>query len=202
MSQFEGVGAHLDTAPVAPTSQSAVSRISKSASLETTDRRRGFEGLPIWKSAIRQVGKPALPGGSARIRPRGGAGQEGLANAEAGAQNSRAVQWIVHRGFAATRSNSPSINRAALLSASAKAYKTSSPGGRTNRPAFLFECHSLKSVERGRRPESFCHPCFVIPWPFDFGISHFWDEMRSAEGEDQRADETFHWPIEKKWSGR
>jgi hypothetical protein len=52
----------LDTAPVAPTSKSAVSRISKSANLERLNGRWSFGALPIWKSAIQQVWKPALRG--------------------------------------------------------------------------------------------------------------------------------------------
>src|ERR1035441_4666355 len=51
---------HLDPAPVAPTSQSAVSWISKSASLAVLNGRWFFGAPPIGKSAIRQVWKPAL----------------------------------------------------------------------------------------------------------------------------------------------
>ncbi|MBI4662886.1 MAG: CRTAC1 family protein [Verrucomicrobia bacterium] len=47
--------AQLDTTTVAQTSESAVSRVSKPAP------RTQRQALPTWKSAIRQVGKPALP---------------------------------------------------------------------------------------------------------------------------------------------
>ncbi len=56
------LGSHPRTAPVAPTSKSAVSRISQSASLEISNGHPRFEALPIRKSAIRQVWKPALRG--------------------------------------------------------------------------------------------------------------------------------------------
>jgi len=43
--------------------KSAVSQISKSAKLRRLNGCPGFSALPIWKSAIQQVGKPALRGG-------------------------------------------------------------------------------------------------------------------------------------------
>jgi len=51
---------HLDTATVAQTSKSAVSRVSKPAG-------RAFSStLPTWESAIQQVWKPALRAGTSR----------------------------------------------------------------------------------------------------------------------------------------
>jgi hypothetical protein len=50
--------AHLDTAPVAQTSKSAVSRVSKPANGVIPN------AMPTWKSAIRQVWKPALRAGA------------------------------------------------------------------------------------------------------------------------------------------
>jgi hypothetical protein len=45
---------------VAQTSQSAVSRVSKPARATNFNHSRPFQTLPIWKSAIQQVWKPAL----------------------------------------------------------------------------------------------------------------------------------------------
>jgi hypothetical protein len=63
-------GARSDTAPVAPTSKSAVSRISKSANLEWLNGRRSFGALPIGKSAISRFGnlRYGAGRGCARLR--------------------------------------------------------------------------------------------------------------------------------------
>ena len=46
---------------VAQTSKSAVSRVSKPAILAQCGHATHFRTPPIWKSAIQQVWKPALP---------------------------------------------------------------------------------------------------------------------------------------------
>src|SRR5437667_7931837 len=51
---------YLEGSPVAPTSKSAVSRISKSAAVEIVEGHWLSGDLPIWKSAMQQVWKPAL----------------------------------------------------------------------------------------------------------------------------------------------
>ena len=58
------------TAGVPQTSQSAVSRVSQPADRPLTGRARLLNGLPIGKSAIRQVGKPAVHNGKMPIRCR------------------------------------------------------------------------------------------------------------------------------------
>jgi hypothetical protein len=47
-------------AEVAQISKSAVSQVSKPARLENFNALQTFHAQPIWKSAIRQVWKPAL----------------------------------------------------------------------------------------------------------------------------------------------
>jgi len=54
------VGAEAGAAVVPQTSKSAVSQVSKPASRAIFGRATQFHALPIWKSAIRQVWKPAL----------------------------------------------------------------------------------------------------------------------------------------------
>ncbi len=51
---------HLGSTPVAPTSKSAVSRISQSAVVAMAWPRGFSDGPPIWKSATQRVWKPAL----------------------------------------------------------------------------------------------------------------------------------------------
>ena len=73
--------------PVAPTSKSAVSRISKSATLETLNGCGSFGALPIWKSAIQQVWKPALRGSG--LQPKVGAPAPTLGHRETNHQPQR-----------------------------------------------------------------------------------------------------------------
>ena len=66
--------AHVDTATVAQTSKSAVSRVSKPAG------RAVSSTLPTWKSAIQQVWKPALR--ADRFRRMAAVSRLGLATAQ------------------------------------------------------------------------------------------------------------------------
>jgi hypothetical protein len=66
---------------VAQTSQSAVSRVSQPADASPTGRARLLNGLLIGKSAIQQVGKPAVRIRHRRSGPSARAGRSAAANA-------------------------------------------------------------------------------------------------------------------------